>query len=309
MFATISGGTKSEFLKQEGGSISWDSTHYKFLRYIPEAHLLDEFGWTTSKSYAKSYIYGFTTGDWVYSVRRSSDTGSNDITRIDPKTGKPHGRFPSITVPGNWGFSFTILGDRLIYRTKINEDLYGHRRSGGDVMSVEIGGSPVKLLDYSDPDNKGSYYAAGEHLLSIVTGYEDSQGKVKDYYIYAVDPATMALGDLLFSFRSEERITFYEGDTALYWGQKDPETGDIKVVRFPPTEQPYYYLTISENDPELWSVDESQGKVLVMHTDNTPESPFYYLADLSTDEITELDIDHAFFQALSHGNGQFCVLK
>ena len=52
LFATISGDSQNEFLRVEGGNVSWDTTHYKFLRYIPEDEILDEFGWTSSKSYS-----------------------------------------------------------------------------------------------------------------------------------------------------------------------------------------------------------------------------------------------------------------
>ena len=305
LFATISGGTKSEFLRQEGGSISWDSTHYEFVRYLPDAHLLDEFGWTTSESYAKSYIYGFTTGQWVYTVRHSSDTDSNDITRLDPRTGAVKGRFPSIVVTGDWEFGFTVLGDRLIYRTKIYEDLFGKRRSGGDVMSVEMGGKPVKLLDYGDANNIGHYYAIGDNLISIVTRYD---GNLDIYDIYRVDPPSMAIGDLVFSYVSKKPVRFFEGETALYWSETDPATGDVKVIRFPMSAQPSYYMTISENNPDLVSVDESQGKVLIVFTDETPESPFYYLADLATGDLVDLNIDGAFLRGLNHGDGQFCIL-
>lgn len=305
LFATISGGVKRETFKRIGGSISWDSTHYKFLRYIPEADMLDEFGWTTSQSYAKSYIYGFTTGNWVYVVRRSSDTGTNDITRMNPRTGEVAGRFPSITVTGNWKFAFTVLGDRLVYRTKIGEDLFGNRRGGGNVMAVEIEGSPVKLLDYADPNNKGSYYAIGEDLITIVTSYE---GNLNVYDIYGVNPQTLAVGDLLFTYASRDIIDFHEGETALYWSEKDDATGDISIIKFPLSGQPEHYLTISENNPHLWSIDESQGKLLVVYTDDTPESPFYVLVDLVTGKIEDLDVDPAFYSTLVNGNGQFLVL-
>lgn len=305
LFATISGGKKSEFFRTEGGSISWDSTHYKFLRYIPEANMLDEFGWTTSQSYAKSYIYGITSGDWVYVVRRSSDTGEYDITRMNPRTGEIAGRSPTVIARGNWNFGFTILGDRVIYRTEIVEDLFGNRKGGGNVMAVEIGGSPVKLLDYADPNNVGSYYAIGEELITIVTSYERN---MKVYDIYRVNPQTLAVGDLLFTYASKDIVNFYEGETALYWSEKDDATGDIKVIRFPPSEQPSYYLTISENSPQLVSIDESQGKVLIIYRDSSPESPFYNLVDLATDEIVELDVDPAFLSTYVFGNGQFRIL-
>lgn len=305
LFATLSGGISSETLRREGGNISWDSTHYKFLRYIPEAHMLHELGWTTSKSYAKSYIYGLTAGEWVYIVKCGTDTGRKDITRVDPETGEPVGTFRSIYTSSMYS-GFTILGDRLIYRSKIGKDLYGNRQSGGHVMSLEIGSSePVKMLDYYDDNNIGAYYAIGNELISIITSYEDD---LIIYDIFRINPMTMAIVDHLFTYASEDSVTFYEGSTSLFWSEIDPSNGEVSVIRFPLSGQPEYYLTISEDNPQLRSIDESQGKVLIVVTDSTPESPYYYLADLVTNEIAELDVNDAFFSTLIHGNGQFMIL-
>jgi len=305
LFATLSGGVNSETLRIEGGNISWDSTHYKFLRYVPEAHILNEFGWTTSLSYAKSYIYGLTVGEWVYIVRCGTDTGRKDITRVDPETGETVGTFGSIYTSSMYS-GFTISGDRLIYRSKIVKDLYGNRQSGGHVMSMEIGSyEAVKVLDYYDDNNTGAYYAIGNELVSIITSYEDD---LTVYDIYRVNPVTMSIGEHLFTYASEEYVTFYEGSTALFWSETDPSNGDVNIIRFPLSGQPEYYLTISEDDPQLRSIDESQGKVLIVFTDNTRESPYYYMADLTTGEIIELDVDDAFFSTLIYGNGQFVIL-
>jgi hypothetical protein len=119
----------------------------------------------------------------------------------------------------------------------------------------------------------------------------------------------MAVGDLLFTYGSEEPVTFYEGDTSLFWSETDPDTGDIRIIRFPLSGQPEYYLNISEDNPRLRSVDESQGKVLLVITDDTPESPLYVMADLATGEISELGVDPAFFSSLIYGNGQFLILE
>lgn len=305
LFATLSGGINSETLRVEGGNISWDSTHYKFLRYVPEVHLLHEFGWTTSQSYAKSYIYGLTVGEWVYIVKCGTDTGRKDVTRVNPKTGEIVGTFGSIYTSSMYG-GFTISGDRLIYRSKIGKDLFGNRQSGGHVMSMEIGSfEPVKVLDYYDDNNIGAYYAIDDELVSIITTYEDD---LVVYDIYRVNPVTLAIGEHLFAYASEENVTFYEGTTSLFWSETDPSSGDISIIRFALSGQPEYYLTISEDDPQLRSIDESQGKVLIVFTDSTPDSPYYYLADLTTDEIVELDVNDAFFSTLIHGNGQFVIL-
>ena len=306
LFATISGGSQSEFLRVEGGNVSWDTTHYKFLRYIPDAQILDEFGWTSSKSYSKTYIYGITAGDWVYVVKCFTDSGRKDITRLDPATGNQVGTFGSFST-SNMYRGFTIHGDRIIYRTEVTKDLLGNRRGGGDVMVMELGASSsVEVLDYYDEDNMGRYYGIGNDLISIITSYEDD---AIFYDIHRVDPGTFAVGELLYSFGSEENITFYEGSTSLFWTETDPSTGNVKIVRFPLDEYPVYYLEISESTPMNLSIDESQGKVLISFRDNTPESPFFYLADIVTGDIVELDVDPGFFSTTIHGNGQFFILN
>ena len=140
---------------------------------------------------------------------------------------------------------------------------------------------------------------------NLFTRYD---GNLDIYDIYRVDPPSMAIGDLVFSYVSKKPVRFFEGETALYWSETDPATGDVKVIRFPMSAQPSYYMTISENNPDLVSVDESQGKVLIVFTDETPESPFYYLADLATGDLVDLNIDGAFLRGLNHGDGQFCIL-
>lgn len=306
LFATISGGSQSDFIRVEGGTVSWDSTHYKFLRFLPEVQMLDEFGWTSSQSFSKTYIYGITAGDWVYVVKCFTDSGRKDITRLNPKTGETVGRFGTIST-GDMYRGFTISGDRVIYRTEVSKDLLGNRRSGGNVMAMDIDGTrAVELLDYYDDDNQGRYYGIGDELVTITTTYEDN---TKFYDIYLVNPGTMAIGELLYSFDSVDHITFHEGTTSLFWTEADPDTGDVEIIRFTLSEYPTYYLTISEGTPESLSIDESQGKVLVVFRDETPGSPFYYLADMVTGDIVELDVDPAFFSRSIHGNGQFLILE
>ncbi len=305
LFATISGGSQNDFIRVEGGTVSWDTTHYKFLRYIPEAGLLDEFGWTSSKSYSKTYIYGITTGDWVYVVKCFTDSGRKDVTRLDPATGNTVGTFGVFTT-GNMYRGFTIHGDRIIYRTEVNKDLLGNRRGGGDVMVMELGSyNAVEVLDYYDDDNMGKYYAIGDDLITIVATYE---GNAVFYDIYRVNPTTFAVGDLLYSFGSEENIEFFEGTTALYWTEINPSTGNTDIIRFPLDEYPMYYLEISESTPVNLSIDESDGKVLLTFRDDTPESPFYYLADIASGDVVEMDIESAFFSNSIYGNGQFIIL-
>ena len=268
--------------------------------------MLDEFGWTSSKSYSKTYIYGITAGDWVYVVKCFTDSGRKDITRLDPATGNQVGTFGVITT-GDMYRGFTIYGDRIIYRTEVTKDLIGNRRGGGDVMVMELGASSaVEVLDYYDEDNQGRYYSIGDDLITVITTYEDD---AIFYDIYQVNPMTFAVGELLYSFGSEEHINFYEGATSLFWAEPEPSTGNINIVRFPLDEYPVYYLEIWESTPMNMSVDESQGKVLISFRDNTPESPFYYLADIVTGDIVELEVDPAFFSNSIYGNGQFLILN
>ncbi|MBN2074219.1 MAG: hypothetical protein JW762_01580 [Dehalococcoidales bacterium] len=305
LFATLSGGTQNSFLRVEGGNVNWDTTHYKLLRYIPGVNMLHEFGWTSSKSYSKSFIYGITQDRWLYEVKCFTDSGRKDITRKDPKTGQTIGSFGSITTSDMYD-GFTIYGDRLIYRTKISKNLMGNRKSGGNVMVMKFGETTAsQVLDYYDENNTGWYLGIGSELISIVTTYEDN---ATFYDIYRVDPATISLGELLYSFGSEEYVDFFAGETSLFWSEVIPGSEGVYIVKFTLSESPVYFLELTETDPLLLTVDESNGKVLITFKDNTPESPFYYLADMYTDEIEELDIEPAFFSSLINGNGQFLIV-
>jgi hypothetical protein len=305
LFATLSGGTQNSFLRVEGGNVNWDTTHYKLLRYISGVNLLHEFGWTSSKSYSKSFIYGITQDGWLYEVKCFTDSGRKDITRKDPKTGQTIGSFGSITTSDMYG-GFTIFGDRLIYRTTISKDLMGNRKSGGNVMVMKFGETTAsQVLDYYDENNAGRYLGIGNELITIVTTYEDN---ATFYDIYRVDPVSMAIGELLYSFGSEEYVEFFAGETSLFWSEIIPGSEGVYIVKFTLSGSPVYFLELTETDPLLLTVDESNGKVLITFKDTTPESPFYYLADLYTDDIEELDIDPAFFSSLINGNGQFMII-
>jgi hypothetical protein len=268
--------------------------------------MLDEFGWTTSKSYSKSYIYGITAEGWLYVVKCFLDSGRKDISRLDPATGKTVASFGPVTTADMYG-GFTICGDRVIYRTEVTKDQLGRRRSGGNVMAMKIGGSsPVELLDYYDENNRGHYYSMGSNLFSIVTS-----GQRGNYLneVFRVDPGTLAIGEVIYSFSSKDYVTFFEGDTAFYWTETDSATGNTNVIRLPVNGNPVYYLEISDTIPQNIAIDESQGKVLVSFQDDTPESPFYYLQEISSVDITEVDVEPAFFSKSKLGNGQFVILN
>ena len=306
LFAVLNGSSKSDFLRVDTIRVNWDTTHFKLLRYIPGAGLLDEFGWTSSKSYSKSYIYGRTAGGWLYVVKCFLDSGRKDISRLDPATGKTVASFGPVTTADMYE-GFTICGDRLIYRTEVVKDQLGRWKSGGRVMVMKIGASsPVEVLEYNDKNNRGHYYSMGNDLVSIVTS-----GQKGNYFheIYRVNPETMALGETIYSFSSKDYVTFFEGDSALYWTETDAATGNIYVIRLPVNGNPVYYLEISDTIPQNLAIDESQGKVLLSFQDETPESPFYYLKDIDTEEITELEIEPSFFSKSILGNGQFVILK
>ena len=305
LFAVFSGGSQSDFLRVGDIRVNWDTNHYKLLRYVPEADMLDEFGWTSSKSYSRTYIYGITSGGWLYKVKCFLDSGRKDISRLDPATGETVATFGPITTADMYA-GFTICGDKVIYRTEVTEDLLGRRTGGGNVMVMNIGSSsPVKVLDYYDDNNVGRYYSMGNDLVTVVYSYEDD---IIYYDIYRVDPETLALGNLIYSFGSMSIVTFYEGDTALYWTETDPATGNIYVARLPIGGNAAYCLEISDTEPQGLTIDESQGIILVSFQDETPESPFYYLYDIASDDITEVDVDPSFFSRSKLGNGQFVIL-
>ncbi|OGO18876.1 MAG: hypothetical protein A2Z15_09365 [Chloroflexi bacterium RBG_16_50_11] len=305
LFAVLSGSSQSDFLRVDDIRVNWDTTHFKLLRYIPGVQMLDEFGWTSSKSYSRSYIYGITAGGWLYVVKCFLDSGRKDISRLDPATGKTVASFGPVTTADMYE-GFTICGDKVIYRTEVNKDLLGRRTSGGNVMVMKIGASsPVKVLDYYDDNNRGHYYSMGNNLVSIVTSLE---GTNKYYDIYRVDPESLALGDVIYSFSSKNYVTFFEGDTALYWTETDTATGNIYVVRLPIDGNAVYCLEISDTIPQNLAIDESDGKLLVSFQDETPESPFYYLQDIASGDITEVDVEPAFFSKSKLGNGQFVIL-
>ncbi len=303
LFATKSGGSQSDFLRLDGGRVNWDTTHYEFLRYLPDQARLDEFGWTSSKSYSKTYIYGITAGDRVYEVKCFTDSGRKDVSRLDPLTGRTVAAYAPFTT-GDMYKGFTVCGDRIIYRSETSRDFRGNYSGGGHVYTLTAGGAaPVKMLDHGDADNTGTYYGIGDDLVTVVTEPDNDAWR---YTIYRVDPDTLALGEALYSFGTEDYVDFFAGDSALYWSEQ--ASGMTYIVRMPPTGDPVYFLEISDSVPEGISVDDSGGKVLLTFKDDTPESPFFYLSDIDSGEVTELDADPAFYSGSSVAGGQFIVL-
>ena len=179
-------------------------------------------------------------------VKCFTDSGRKDITRLDPVTGNQVGAFGTITTSDMYR-GFTIHGDMVIYRTKVSKDLLGNRTGGGNVMVMSLGEyNAVEALDYYDENNAGGYYSIGNDLITIITTYEDN---AVFYDIYKVNPGTFAIGELLYSFGSEDNVEFFEGVTSLFWTETDPATGNINIVRFPLDEHPVYFLEISESTP------------------------------------------------------------
>ncbi len=156
------------------------------------------------------------------------------------------------------------------------------------------------------------YVALFVFLFTIVllfkTFFTSIEGTHKFYDIYRVNPETLALGDMIYSFSAKNYVTFFEGDTALYWTETDTATGNIYVVRLPIDGNAVYCMEISDTTPQYLAIDESQGKILVSFQDETPESPFYYLQDIASGDITEADVEPAFFSKSKLGNGQFVIL-
>lgn len=306
LFATLTLGKDTQSLPVIGGNITWDSTQYKLIRYIPSAQLLDEFGWTSSKSYSKTYLYGITAGKWIYNTLVFTSSGRKDITRLDPKTGETIGIFGTFSTD-NMYRGFAIVGDSVYYRTKIGKDLFGNRRSGGDLMMRKISEtSPKKLLDYRDKDNKGALYGIGENLIAIVTNHEK---EMKTYEIRKLRSETAKMEQSLITISSMEDLKFYEGTTALFWSEKEVVSSKVSIMKYSLSGSLELLFNIPINSPHFIEIDESQGKVLVVFRAGEPYVPYYYLYDMESKNLEQLDIDPRLYSTSIYGNGQFYITE
>ena len=87
MFPTIKLGSQSDSLPVPGGVVIWDTTDYGVVRFVPEVPRIDVMAATSSKSYAKSYVYAVTISGNLFVIRVGTDVNSVRITELEPGTG------------------------------------------------------------------------------------------------------------------------------------------------------------------------------------------------------------------------------
>jgi hypothetical protein len=108
----------------------------------------------TSVSYASSSISPFVQDDRVFQVT-DFGSGRTDLTELNLQTNKLGVQH----MVGDASLSsLALVGDRLFYRSKIVDDLFGIRGGQLKVMSTwQFGGTTSTLLQRTDPDNQATF--------------------------------------------------------------------------------------------------------------------------------------------------------
>ena len=130
LFNRVSLGNSSDYLPTEHGRVSWTTGGRGILRYIPDNDSYELMKKITTTSWSSSTIYAMTVENRLFTIR---DWGMDwtfknkkfGIDELDPATGR---QITTTDVTAEW---FTVLGDRLYFRSEIVEDFWGGPSTGG----------------------------------------------------------------------------------------------------------------------------------------------------------------------------------
>ena len=138
-------GTNTQSLR--GYNITWEEGQIGVLRYVPEDGRVDLMKRATSPSYSKSALYALTVGGRLFVIRDwgadwTSDNKRFGIEELDPHTGKS---LSTTNVTAEW---FAIHDDRVFFKRRVNKDLWGNYRGGGELAVKKLGSTAEsELLD------------------------------------------------------------------------------------------------------------------------------------------------------------------
>ena len=293
-FPTIKLGSQSDSLPVPGGTVSWSTTDYGVVRFLPEVPRLDIMAATSSKSYAKSYVYAVTVSGKLFVVRVGTDVNSVRITELEPRTGE------TIGACSLYSGSFAITGDKVYYLAKVQTDLFGKRTSGGELKMARFpcAETATTLLAFHSPSNKGKLISVGDHLLRAVFLEGDK------YEIRDINKNTGEV-DRVLATVSNEYQRFYAGTDALYWLERSGH-GAVKIIRYLLNSTPEPIVTLPYDALYNIGIDEEKGKVFIVFRANSES--YFYLYDLRSDALEQLSIDPSLFSSYSNGNGQFLFI-
>ena len=273
------------------------------MRFVPEIPDLEIMAATSSKSYAKSYIYAVTVSGRLYSVRVGTDVNSKTIVELDPRTGKRLNDCSFHTADTYGGFA--IIGDKVYYVDKVKTDIYGEVTGGGELKMNQFPcrQAATTLLDNWALANAGELMAVGNHLLRVVWLEDDK------YEIREINKLTGEIDRVLTTLTNKYR-TFFAGTDALYWYDKSEPAG-VNFIRYPlaGAAEVIFTLPWAANDLYNVGVDEEDGTIfMVFGISFDPAERYFYLFDLSNNSLADLPIDPSLFSTSIQGNGQFLFI-
>ena len=299
VFVSFSPGKETSSVFAGGERIVLESTKYHVVRALERQPAI-RVAFTSSESYAKSYIYPVTNAGRLFVVRVSTDTGQKEIRSYDARTGKGGDTVCSFYSAGTYK-GFAIIGDRVYFRTKIAQDLAGRYRSGGDLVYLDMPckGEPRLLVP------RDRLPGAVEVLAAAGVLYAEGVGE-QTLDLWRIDTTTGGVKEFVSLKRNAvEPQTFFEGDDALYFSAKGD--GQLTVVRLPAEgiDAARTIATIptrGKGGPS--SIDASDGEVYVALADPTPR--FFTVKGGQT---LELDLDRGLYSTLIHGGGQILRIR
>ncbi|MDO8624527.1 MAG: hypothetical protein Q7R47_00435, partial [Candidatus Diapherotrites archaeon] len=230
-------------------NIRWDTSSSGIVRYIPSVDRLDVMATTTSYSYSTSSISPITVNGRFFTATRR--TTSTSLVELDPKNATTK----STTVFD--ATNFAIVGGKVYYRDRIVDDFYGNRSGGGALMVQDLGTvTGTTLLPYSDPDNKGDFFTAGNALVSVVTDYDTKTASIR-----AHDLSTGKVAEELFSDVSAG--DFFPGSDGLYRSVKNGDTYTVSRYKPDGTSKDLIEIELEAGETGFY-LDEADGSLLIV---------------------------------------------
>jgi len=151
--------------------ITLDSNTYNLLQDFPAANTLSQIDWTSSHSYAKSYIVAKTSGGRLFRMR-GSGTGAIDVQEYDPITLQPTGASAYLGYANLFTYvnviDIVVSGDYVYwFHHGVGREFYNLSTGASDYLSVScqaIAGSATHVFCMQITDDTGATSYGGDNI-------------------------------------------------------------------------------------------------------------------------------------------------
>ena len=251
-------------LDSGANKINWDDTYYVVLGYVPSinrAYVVSRVKTDDITMHASTKRNKLFLVEADGSIKVIDPIKGDIIYTLSPKTN-----------------DFAIVESSIFYRD-----------AAGDLLRLEFGSEPKKILEYNDSDNLGTLFGIGDKLVTIYYNPDN-----KEYVVREHSTATGKVIDTTNTFPGGN-LKFFEGETAFYIAAQD-ETREkryyIYRIELGDTAETLLGLDLDQDESAIISVDENNGKLFVTIAGTSPNiADSVVVHDLNTKESKEINFD------------------